>query len=277
MRWTTHCIDCGIEINRPIKCIRCEKCQREINRIRTNIRNRRGAVRPLGSIDECKYCGKEYVVKSGTQKYCKDCAKQAIRESVNASKRAYAAKDRADPEKYAEIRRGRQSLGIDRVCPICGKPFKTKTIAVYCSDECRKEGKRRYCKAYDAAHREQRRAKWAALTPEQRETIRVNARKQHVIHDKVCQICGQTFQTNSGNAKYCSDKCRKEASHRYFEVYDAARRKQKRARWAALTPEQREARRANARARRAALPQEQREALNAKAREQRAIRKNKNK
>lgn len=151
MHWTTHCIDCGIEINRPIKCIRCENCQREIDRIRKNIQNKHGAVRPLGSIDVCKRCGKEYVVEGGLQKYCKGCAKQAIRESVNASKRAHAARNRADPEKNAKIKRGKQSIGIKSTCPICGKEFMAKSNAMYCSDECRKEGKRRYLKTYDAA------------------------------------------------------------------------------------------------------------------------------
>lgn len=40
----------------------------------------RKADRPIGSIDHCVRCGKEYIVNSARQKYCPECAYEGVRE-----------------------------------------------------------------------------------------------------------------------------------------------------------------------------------------------------
>lgn len=143
MKWTTYCVDCGKLIRHPIKCIRCEDCQRAINAERSRAQARNGAVRPLGSIDKCKRCGKEYVVNSGTQRYCKECAQTAMHENIRKHKAAYMTKQRADAEKYAEIKRRNRVVPKTVECAYCGKAFVCPTNAIYCTPEQRAERNRK--------------------------------------------------------------------------------------------------------------------------------------
>ena len=61
----------------------------------------RKAARPLGGIDKCTVCGKEYVVKSGRQKYCPDCAYEAVRKVDRPASRAW---NQANKETYYPAR-----------------------------------------------------------------------------------------------------------------------------------------------------------------------------
>lgn len=94
-------------------------------------------VRPLGSIDICQNCGKEYVVKSGRQIYCPDCADNVVREKVNAHKRKYM---QANKEKFAPHKAEMRSNGW--VCVVCGKVFDKDMPTVTCSEECAKKLKK---------------------------------------------------------------------------------------------------------------------------------------
>lgn len=46
---------------------------------RHKARVKAGLTRRLGSTDKCQRCGKEYIVSGGMQKYCPDCAEEAVR------------------------------------------------------------------------------------------------------------------------------------------------------------------------------------------------------
>ena len=50
--------------------------------------------RPLGSVDKCERCGKEYTVESGRQKYCPDCQREAVLEWQRDHKAGYNKKNR---------------------------------------------------------------------------------------------------------------------------------------------------------------------------------------
>lgn len=183
MRWQTTCIDCGMPINRAIKSIRCPACQRAVNKKRDIERKKRGPARPLGSVDKCQRCGKEYIVTSGLQKYCPDCREEATRESVRAHKREYMAKLRADPEANAEMCHSKAWVIEPKHCAFCGKKFVAKGRTMYCSDECRKAANRAYWAEYDKRNADKRAAaqkkRQAALTPEDRERINAMARENY--------------------------------------------------------------------------------------------------
>lgn len=53
--------------------------------------------RPLGSTDKCIRCGKEYTVDSARQKYCPDCAYEAVRAVDRPASRAW---NQANKETY---------------------------------------------------------------------------------------------------------------------------------------------------------------------------------
>lgn len=182
-RWLTHCIDCGVEIYRPIKCKRCEACQDRINRINKSIIQAKGPRRPLGSTDKCQRCGRGYIVESGMQKYCKACAHVATLEAKRDATRAYMAAKRADPVKREEINAAKRVVKQDKPCAKCGKPFRTTSRGLYCSDACRKAAKADYYRAYGQEHTEVKIAKARerrkAMTQEQRDAINARARENY--------------------------------------------------------------------------------------------------
>ena len=98
-------------------------------RYQTNKDNRR----PLGTIDTCQRCGKEYVVKGGLQKYCPDCAKQA-----NLEKQRERKKSQRERKKRAEAKKLASQNRI-KVCVYCGKEFNNSVSGNLCSEECRKK------------------------------------------------------------------------------------------------------------------------------------------
>lgn len=118
------------------KSKRCPECQAKVDRERKKERRKNGPARKLGSEDFCKNCGKPYIVKSGLQKYCPECAEAAIRQVVNEHKHEWY-KEHYDPVKRRESKK-------QRVCVVCGKTFSSPLPTVTCSPECAKEQLRIY-------------------------------------------------------------------------------------------------------------------------------------
>ena len=112
----------------------CPEC-REIRRKESAARcAKTGTIRPLGSIDRCEICGGEYIVNSARQRYCKDCAAEAIRQNVIPHKAEYAK------ENMTRLKEQQKELRKDRtVCLICGAVFTASTATVTCSDACAAE------------------------------------------------------------------------------------------------------------------------------------------
>lgn len=131
------CAMCGKEFvgyPRSKYCAACRSiAQREANR-----RHRKnGTSRPIGSTDTCANCGKPYIVNSGRQRYCPDCAKVVVPQNVKAAKRE-SRKERADEINAARAERRKDR----RICAVCGKPFSAPTPTVTCGAECAAELKR---------------------------------------------------------------------------------------------------------------------------------------
>ncbi len=130
------CIDCGRNFDGGPRAKRCPQC-REIAKAETSRRYKKsGPCRPLGSLDNCEVCGKEYIVKSGRQKYCSDCQRFAVLQWQRDRKAEYNKK----PE-VAETRRQRR-LERQKACQYCLRPFWSTSSSPYCSDYCRIEQKK---------------------------------------------------------------------------------------------------------------------------------------
>lgn len=130
------CQDCGKNFMGGPRARRCPAC-REIAKKETWKRyHRNGARRTLGSIDKCARCGKEYVVKSGRQKYCPECAAQAVIELQREYKTDY---NRASGF-YAS--RAERHSNFKKICSYCGRLFETDSSSPVCSDYCREQQKK---------------------------------------------------------------------------------------------------------------------------------------
>jgi len=137
---------CGTTFEGGPRAWYCPEC-RAIRRHQSDIKHKRqGTKRPLGSIDHCLKCGKEYIVNSARQKYCPDCAYEAVREIDRMQGRGNLARAvRKYGQSYKEqIKKEKikawHANKTAKICPICGKSFmpaynyKRST----CSDICQK-------------------------------------------------------------------------------------------------------------------------------------------
>lgn len=125
------CIDCGCSFDGGPRAKRCPNCGEEARKQTSAKFKKIGPVRPLGSIDCCQWCGKEYVVRTGRQKYCSDaCSRSAVLEWQRKHKKA--TRTEKQNERKREIKSNRK-----KVCVYCKKIFWSATATNLCSDYCR--------------------------------------------------------------------------------------------------------------------------------------------
>ena len=74
------CRECGAIFDGGPRAWYCPECRKIREKESAKHYRDNGPSRPLGSIDRCSVCGKEYVVNSARQRYCPACAPEAIRE-----------------------------------------------------------------------------------------------------------------------------------------------------------------------------------------------------
>lgn len=179
------CQKCGVSFPGGPRAWYCPACRIERRRQHdreAKQRKKAGLVRSIGSTAYCERCGEPYTVNSGLQRYCPECAPEAVREAANALSRAWDAAH-TTPE-GRRIERRRQAAEIP--CRMCGKLFVPASAAVTCSPECSEALARQTTAAWETSHREarnayrrQRRAdRLAAMTEEERQAYRdkINAR-----------------------------------------------------------------------------------------------------
>lgn len=132
------CKICGSSFTGYPRSFFCPECSAERKKHQKKIYKQRKPSRPLGCVDVCENCGKEYIVKSGLQKYCSDCAKNKVAENIRAHKREYMAENKERSQALKNATRGKRYI-----CVICGKEYEKHTTEVTCSPECYKEYIRR--------------------------------------------------------------------------------------------------------------------------------------
>lgn len=105
--------------------------------------------RKLGSTDNCMICGKEYIVNAGNQKYCPDCAYEALRAADRPKSRQWNA-----DHKETYYRAKNEKRRSNRFCVICGAPIIAKTATITCDNPaCKLERARQQQRAGDAKRR----------------------------------------------------------------------------------------------------------------------------
>lgn len=128
------CKMCGASFGGGPRAMYCPICQKERQKETTKAYRKKGATRPIGSIDKCRWCGAEYTVVSGRQKYCSEkCSHEAILEWQKEHKKGYNRAS-GQSQKQSERRKNRMT-----VCKYCGKIFHTNKSTELCSEYCRKK------------------------------------------------------------------------------------------------------------------------------------------
>lgn len=146
------CRECGAEFSGGPRAWYCTDCRAARRRRQSATARQSTPARRIGSEDLCEVCGKPYTVNSARQKYCPDCAQEAVRQNVRAHKRQYAA-DKA--EQMAEYKAAMSS--DHHVCVICGKVFGSSVPTVTCSPECSAIRKRQHQRAAEEKRKPRKR------------------------------------------------------------------------------------------------------------------------
>lgn len=207
------CRACGTTFDGGPRAWYCPSCRAERQKEASRRARKEGTKRPLGSIDHCVICGKEYVVNSARQRYCPDCAPEASAAADREASKAWNAAN----DYYAKRAQSPRS-GI-RLCVICGNPLPPGSNAVTCSPECRREN---LTLSRRRAEANRRRRKSLISTPPPNASEAPPPQEAKVPAAKTCCICGAEFIPNRGNQKYCKDCAAKQASEsrkRYCKRY----------------------------------------------------------
>ena len=179
------CRTCGVVFPGGPRAWYCPSCRVERRRQRDREQRQRkaaGTVRQLGSIAYCEACGQPYVVASGIQRYCPDCAPVLLREHKNEQSKAWNAANLKPEERRAV----RQASKAEIPCPVCGRMFVPTGPVQTCSGDCSQALRARSAKDWAERNREARNAyhrtlyaeKQAAMSDEEKKAYRdkVNAR-----------------------------------------------------------------------------------------------------
>lgn len=128
------CQDCGAEFYGGPRARRCPDCVYKARQEISKQHKKTGTKRPIGSVDKCAVCGKEYVVTSGRQKYCSPaCQRIGVLEWQRKHKKGY---NKASGQETKKQDRRKESK---KICVYCGQVFTSNTSTNLCSDYCRKE------------------------------------------------------------------------------------------------------------------------------------------
>lgn len=131
------CQICGAEFPGGPRAKYCMDCAKEMQKETSRKHREGGTKRPLGSVDNCIICGKEYIVISGRQKYCTpSCQRIGVLAWQREHKNGYSKKSGQDIKK--EERR-KQS---QKICAYCLRTFTSDKATNLCSDYCRGEHKK---------------------------------------------------------------------------------------------------------------------------------------
>ena len=184
------CRTCGKEFDGGPRAWYCTDCRAERQKAQSREykqRERMGNVRNIGSEDICTICGKKYVVQGGLQKYCPECAPEAVKEIDRKQSVEWSRKNVDMGVKHA----ARELTAAERTCVVCGKLFVPHSAAVTCSPECSATLARRNAADWEKSRKDDRaeyhksiaKAKEQAMSPEEyaeyRRKINAKARENY--------------------------------------------------------------------------------------------------
>ena len=137
------CRECGAIFDggpRAWYCHDCREVRKKLQKARYNERRKRGLSLSLGeSVGRCEVCGREFIYVAARQRYCPDCAKEAIKASDRRQGREYYHANNTEEQRVKRgiRRKGQYVRKSSSVCPVCGMPIgRPSTRKCYCSEGC---------------------------------------------------------------------------------------------------------------------------------------------
>lgn len=155
------CRECGVIFDggpRAWYCPDCREVRKKLYKARAKENRKRGKNITLGeSVGRCEVCGKEFIYASARQRYCSDCAKEAIKASDRRQGLVWyyanntEERRKAKSQRQKERRNGRKGKQRDldllvawksltkkwavKDCIVCGKEISNRRRH-YCSEKC---------------------------------------------------------------------------------------------------------------------------------------------
>lgn len=133
------CRECSRSFKGGPRAYYCPECRYERQKKRDRERQAKkrkgiGAERPLGSLDKCERCKKEYTVNAGLQRFCENCqiAHKLEYDHSRAMPKYEKSKERLNP-----ARNYRRRVG-ERNCDWCGNAYTQTNKQLTCSAECKR-------------------------------------------------------------------------------------------------------------------------------------------
>ena len=96
------CRECGVTFQGGPRAWYCPRCRAERQAQQNREykqRKKMGNVRIIGQKYPCEICGKKYILSSGLQRFCKECAEKHLKEVDNKQSRDW---NKSHPEQMAE-------------------------------------------------------------------------------------------------------------------------------------------------------------------------------
>lgn len=144
------CKICGRTFSGGPRAWYCPECRYERRKEQDRLAHGRGPRRKLGAIDYCEVCNNPYIIRSGTQRYCPECVPERYAETDRKQGLEYY---NTNKEQINQKRNGKRGTPLVEItCAVCGKIFLGRSNHKCCSDACRKESYKMYCREYERNH-----------------------------------------------------------------------------------------------------------------------------
>lgn len=197
--------------------------------------SRRKPPTKVGLPTTCEICGKTFIRRCPTNKYCSPICKEA---ALKSWQKQYRADKNAENPHHARDRwrKIRGTKEHHKICVICGMPFATvRPQKKACSEECRRELMKRHRgekrggkKSPETRHREWIRRRYGSEEAYQeylkqkeiedmnrkanREAERIRKKEENHRFGE-CVVCGRPFETYNPAQKTCSSECGKKLQY----------------------------------------------------------------
>lgn len=126
------CKQCKCEFIGGPRAWYCPKCRierKKNSKKEYEERKKRGQAREIGGTYVCEICGKPYILTGGLQKYCNECAVNAVKEVDRKQGLEYynSNKQKINPKRNQKRRK-------KIYCKICGKKIVGSNNQEFCKD-----------------------------------------------------------------------------------------------------------------------------------------------